>query len=112
MKVCDGTSQNQGSKVANPRAIVEMTESCIGARERRKRALGPILRRGEQPVRAPDFVLEVLVVGVLPGGHRQRVVISSASPKRCATPAASVRERTLSLARIRETWTLAVFSDM
>ena len=37
---------------------------------------------------------------------------TASSPSRCATPAASVRERTSSFARIRETWTLAVFSAM
>ena len=37
---------------------------------------------------------------------------TASSPRRWATPAASVRERTSSLARIRETWTLAVFSAM
>ena len=36
----------------------------------------------------------------------------AASPRRCAAVAASTRERTPSLARIRETWTLAVFSEM
>ena len=42
------------------------------------------------------------------------VSASSVSPKprRCATAAASVRLRTSSLARIRETCTLAVFSAM
>jgi NADPH-dependent 2,4-dienoyl-CoA reductase/sulfur reductase-like enzyme len=37
---------------------------------------------------------------------------TASSPSRCATPAASVRERTSSLDRMRETWTLAVFSAM
>ena len=37
---------------------------------------------------------------------------TASSPSRWATPAASVRERTSSLARIRETCTLAVFSAM
>ena len=42
----------------------------------------------------------------------QAVARSVSSPCRCATAAASVRDRTSSLERIRETWTLAVFSAM
>src|SRR5512132_2506538 len=37
---------------------------------------------------------------------------AAVSPRRWAAVAASTRERTPSLARMRETWTLAVFSEM
>ena len=46
------------------------------------------------------------------GAGRTRRQTTASSPSRCATPAASVRERTSSLDRMRETWTLAVFSAM
>ena len=50
--------------------------------------------------------------GARGGGADPRRYTTASSPSRCATPAASVRERTSSLARMRETCTLAVFSAM
>ena len=63
------------------------------------------------PRTAEEAVLEGTTAE--PRGRRSgRLGRRASSPSRCATPAASVRERTSSLARIRDTCTLAVFSAM
>jgi hypothetical protein len=61
---------------------------------------------------------EALIVGTLwtiyvsARGGALAIETVQTSPTRWASAAASVRERTSSLERMRDTWTLAVFSAM
>ena len=100
-----------------------------GPRARRRalgRARGPPGRVRAGDVLGPRSAEEATLEGVRParcslarrassGTDRRAApaqVRRASRPSRWATPAASVRERTSSLARIRETCTLAVFSAM
>ena len=84
-------------------ALWEALEGRAG-RVRAGRRARPALGRGG------DARGRARAAGGARGGELTQTTASS--PSRCATPAASVRERTSSLARMRETCTLAVFSAM
>jgi hypothetical protein len=70
-----------------------------------------------QGMRSPSLgeaVISTTLLSIYVGARGGALAISAAqtSPTLWASAAASVRERTSSLERIRETWTLAVFSAM
>ena len=59
-----------------------------------------------------EALLTTTLLSIYVGTRGTALAIAAAqtSPTLCASAAASVRERTSSLERMRETWTLAVFS--
>jgi hypothetical protein len=63
-------------------------------------------------MREPIITATLLSIYLTARGGAKAIEVVQTSPTRWATAAASVRERTSSLERIRETWTLAVFSAM
>ena len=63
-------------------------------------------------MREPLIQATLLSIYVGTTGTAKAIGVLQTSPTRWATAAASVRERTSSLERMRETWTLAVFSAM
>ena len=85
-------------------------EGAPGPRPRRRRARPAHRRGGDARGRHRAPGARAATLRRRPCTRARQTTASS--PSRCATPAASVRERTSSLARIRETWTLAVFSAM
>ena len=77
--------------------------------------LGPLLIAllgDAEPAEQPEPPSYVEQLGAPTRARRRLALRTAVSPRRCAAVAASTRERTPSLARIRETWTLAVFSEM
>jgi hypothetical protein len=59
-----------------------------------------------------EALISTALLSIYVGTRGTALAIAAAqtSPTLCASAAASVRERTSSLERMRETWTLAVFS--
>ena len=76
--------------------------------------LGSPRLAGMRSMSLAEAAISTALLSIYVGARGTALAIAAAqtSPTLCASAAASVRERTSSLERMRETWTLAVFSAM